>query len=185
MAGEADYQLMVSIDGTNWSGPHTVAEVRDMWTTGSVSAKTLVTVNGGEQLYLHEIRSTVLGKSPAKEPGINFSFFDHPAPRSEELLIEPGVPRETAFFLGSVRANSHYMELRQLIDILAVLFCLPVVGFVIAFFYSVGTSQQGILIMVGCIVGTLINIVLAIGGRQCLLLLIDIADVLIRANRKS
>ena len=182
MADE-NYQLMVSIDGSNWSSPHTVAEVRQMWLTGSISAKTLVTVDQGEQVYLHEIRSTILGESPARGGSHQPKFYEPPP-----VAMAPPVYQDSMEFLKVIRGRSHYAALRGLIESLTLLFCVPSLGFAILFFAALlsrDTGSAGVLVVVMSAVAIVINIVLAIAGRQALLLLIDIADVLIHANRRS
>ena len=87
-------------------------------------------------------------------------------------------------FLEAIRNRSCYSELRNTIEVFTVL---SIIGVVItggAFFIMGLKAENGLLALLGVVVGVL-GIFLVLASRQASLLLIDIADTLIEQNRKK
>ena len=87
-------------------------------------------------------------------------------------------------FLEAIRKRSVYEDLRITIFVSTVVSIMGVVITVAAFFIMGLTSGNGLLALLGVVVGVL-GIFLVVASRQASLLLVDIADTLIEQNRKK
>jgi len=87
-------------------------------------------------------------------------------------------------FLEAIRKRSCYSELRNTIEVFTVLSLSGVVITGGAFFIMGLKAENGLLALLGAVVGVL-GFFLIFASRQASLLLIDIADTLIEQNRKK
>ena len=87
-------------------------------------------------------------------------------------------------FLEAIRKRSVYEGLRITIFVSTVVSIMGIVITVAAFFIMGLTSGNGLLALLGAVVGVL-GIFLVVASRQASLLLVDIADTLIEQNRKK
>ncbi len=129
-----------------------------------------------EEVVKPKRSKNLLGKSALQAlPGISL-------PQGQDILTHQ--EQSPGAFLEAIRKRSVYEGLRITIELSTVLSIMGVVITVGAFFIMGLTSGNGLIALLGAVVGVL-GIFLVVASRQASLLLVDIADTLIEQNRKK
>ena len=129
-----------------------------------------------EEVVKPKRSKNLLGKRALQvPPGISL-------PQGRDILTHQ--KQSPGAFLEAIRKRSVYEGLRITIEVSTILSIMGVVITVAAFFIMGLTSGNGLLALLGAVVGVL-GIFLVVASRQASLLLVDIADTLIEQNRKK
>ena len=129
-----------------------------------------------EEVVKPKRSKNLLGKRALQvPPGISL-------PQGQDILTHQ--EQSPGAFLEAIRKRSVYEGLRITIEVSTILSIMGVVITVAAFFIMGLTSGNGLLALLGAVVGVL-GIFLVVASRQASLLLVDIADTLIEQNRKK
>ena len=174
-AGKLLETAEVSLDKIHWE---TVNEFLE----GKLADSVVIIQEDGEpdefeeEVVKPKRSKNLLGKRALQvPPGISL-------PQGQDILTHQ--EQSPGAFLEAIRKRSVYEGLRITIEVSTILSIMGVVITVAAFFIMGLTSGNGLLALLGAVVGVL-GIFLVVASRQASLLLVDIADTLIEQNRKK
>lgn len=180
------------LGSTEFIGPFSIDEIRALIQKGTIGWNYQALEASGQSFRTLKASTDWVALSSVCPP----ESVPNPRAQDQDTPLPPGISlpqgqdilthqeQSPGAFLEAIRKRSVYSDLRNTIEVFTVLSIMGVVITGMAFFIMGLKAENGLLALLGAVVGVL-GIFLVLASRQASLLLIDIADTLIEQNRKK
>ena len=166
------------LGATEFIGPFSIDEIRALIQKGTIGWNYQALEASGQSFRTLNASTNWVALSSVCPP----ESLTTPQAQGQDILTHQ--EQSPGAFLEAIRKRSCYSELRTTIEVFTVISIMGVVITGMAFFIMGLKAENGLLPLLGVVVGVL-GIFLVVASKEASLLLVDIADTLIEQNRKK